>query len=152
MNEVTVADPFTMPLINNLLDQLSEARYLSKLGLNKGFYQIPVKEADREKTAFFSSWGKYELNRMPFGLKNTPATFQRAMNRVLDGQEDHSAAYINDVVLGGIPGSYQASVRGIETKLVVRCQSVNGVLDRLYIWVTRWDEERFQYPRQRCRH
>ena len=88
LNSVTSPDPFTMPLINEMLDQLSGAEYLSKLDLNKGFYQNPEREEDKEKTAFLSPWGKYHFNRMPFRLRNAPATFQCLMNMVLEGQEE----------------------------------------------------------------
>ena len=99
VNSATVPDPFAIPLIEDLLDQLGEARYLTKLDLNKGFYQIPVAEQDRSKTAFMSPWGKYEFIRMPFGLRNAPSTFQRCMNGVLQGLEDFSSAYIDDIVV-----------------------------------------------------
>ena len=96
---MTYPDPFTMPLIDEMLDQLSIAKYLSKLDLNKGFYQIPEHKEDKEKTAFLSPLGKYNFNRMPFGLRNAPAIFQCLMNRVLAGQEEYCAAYIDDIVI-----------------------------------------------------
>ena len=58
INQVTVPDPYAIPPIEDLLEQLGEARYLSKLDLNKGFHQIPVGEKDQPKTAFCSPWGK----------------------------------------------------------------------------------------------
>ena len=78
LNAVTIPDPYSMPLVDDLLDQVGESTYLSKLDLKKGFYQIPVKPEHRDKTAFCSPWGKFRFNRMPFGLKNAPATFQWA--------------------------------------------------------------------------
>ena len=99
INSVTTPDPFAIPLIEDLLDELGEARYLSKLDMNKGFYQIPVAEQDQPKTAFVTPWGKYEFTRMPFGLRNAPSTFQRCMNEVLQGLEDCSSAYIDDVIV-----------------------------------------------------
>ena len=99
LNAVTTPDPFAIPLIDCLIDQLGEATSLTKLDMNKGFYQIPVAEADIPKTAFCTPWGKYEFLRMPFGLRNAPATFQRCMNAVLQNMEDFSNAYIDDVIV-----------------------------------------------------
>jgi len=99
INTATVPDPFALPLIEDMLHQLGDAQYLSKLDLNKGFYQIPVAEADQPKTAFVTPWGKYHFVRMPFGLKNAPATFQRCMNHILQGLEQSANAYIDDVII-----------------------------------------------------
>ena len=99
LNAVTTPDPFAIPLIDCLIDQLGEATSLTKLDMNKGFYQIPVAEADIPKTAFCTPWGKYEFLRMPFGLRNAPATFQRCRNAVLQNMEDFSNAYIDDVIV-----------------------------------------------------
>ena len=68
LNAVTTPDPFAIPLINCLIDQLGEATSLTKLDMNKGFYQIPVAEADIPKTAFCTPWGKYEFLRMPLRM------------------------------------------------------------------------------------
>ena len=99
INKATEPDPYQIPLIEDLLDRLGEAKYLSKLDLNKGFYQIPVEGADQPKTAFCTPWGKYEFLRMPFGLRNAPATFQRCMHSVLGGLEDLVDSYIDDLVV-----------------------------------------------------
>lgn len=73
------------------------ATLLSKMDLNKGFYQIKMAKDDIDKTAFCSPWGKFAFTRMPFGLRNAPATFQRHMNLVLRGLEELTGAYIDDV-------------------------------------------------------
>ena len=88
-----------MPLIEDLLDQVGQAVYLSKLDLTKGFYQIPLEAHDRDKTSFCTPWGKFRFTRMPFGLQNAPATFQRMMHDVLRGQEEHAASYIDDILV-----------------------------------------------------
>ena len=54
---------------------------------------------DQPKTAFQTPWGKYEFTRMPFGLMNALATFQRSMNRVLQGLEEFATCYIDDIVV-----------------------------------------------------
>ena len=51
------------------------------------------------KTAFLTPWGKYSFKRMPFGLKNAPSTFQRCMDRVLEGQAGFSSPYIDDILI-----------------------------------------------------
>ena len=99
LNKITTPDPFPIPRIDDLIDELSNATYLTKIDLNKGFLQIPVLERDKPKTAFQTLWGKFEFNRMPFGLMNAPATFQRSLNEVLQGLEQFSSCYIDDVIV-----------------------------------------------------
>ena len=83
MNAITVADPYQMPLIEEILDRLATAKFISKVDLNKGFHQIPVEVGDKPKTAFCTPWGKFHFNFMPFGLRNGPAVFQRLMDQIL---------------------------------------------------------------------
>ena len=85
LNAHTVPDPYYIPLVEEFIDKIDEAKYLSKLDLAKGFYQVPMAEDSRMKTAFLTPFGKYEFIRMPFGLNNAPFTFQRLMDVVLSG-------------------------------------------------------------------
>ena len=103
LNKITTPDPYPIPRIDELIDELNGARYLTKIDLNKGFLQIPLNPGDQPKTAFQTPWGKYEFTRMPFGLMNAPSTFQRSMNTVLQGMEEFAICYIDDIVQLGRP-------------------------------------------------
>ncbi|KMQ85817.1 enzymatic polyprotein endonuclease reverse [Lasius niger] len=102
LNNLTIGDSFPLPNITDILDQLGNAKYFITLDLASGYHQIPMAERDKNKTAFSIPYGHYEFNRMPFGLKNTPATFQRLMNSVLKGiQELRCLVYLDDIVIYG---------------------------------------------------
>ncbi len=99
LNAVTLPDPFYMPVLDEMTVMLTDSHCLSKLDLTRGFYQVRLAEQDREKTAFLSPFGKYHFLKMPFGLRNAPALFQRLVEGVLAGQEDHVTVYIDDIIL-----------------------------------------------------
>ncbi len=67
LNSITVHDPFTMPSIDDILAQLGNAAFLSKMDLLKGFHQVPMSEASKELTAFTCLQGKFQYRVMPFG-------------------------------------------------------------------------------------
>jgi len=100
LNEKTLGDAYPLPNITDILDQLGSAKYFSVFDLASGFHQIPMCKSDAQKTAFSTPFGHYEFKRMPFGLKNAPATFQRLMDRVLSGLQGTTLfVYLDDIVI-----------------------------------------------------
>jgi hypothetical protein len=83
LNKVTVNDPYPLPRVEDSLSALAGAAVFSTIDLRSGFHQIRVSESDIMKTAFRSVAGHYEYIGMPFGLRCAPATFQRAMEYIL---------------------------------------------------------------------
>lgn len=100
LNDITIDDKYPLPNINDLFDKLGKSLYFSTLDLASGYHQVELEKEDRQKTAFTTPFGLYEFNRMPFGLKTAPATFQRAMDNVLRGLQGlHCLIYLDDVII-----------------------------------------------------
>ena len=99
LNAVTRKDVFPLPRIDDLLDQLKGKSIFSTLDAKTGYWQIRMGKSSQEKTAFVTSDGLYEFRVMPFGLCNTPATFQRVMQKVLASLGDFCSVYIDDILV-----------------------------------------------------
>lgn len=80
------------------MDQVGAARYVTKIDLKIGFWQVPLTERAREVSCFVDNGRTYRCNVMPFSMKNAKATFQRLMNKVIQGL-DNCVVYLDDVVL-----------------------------------------------------
>lgn len=102
LNEITKPYQYPLPRIEEILDQLGNAKYFTTLDLSQGFHQVMIDERDREKTAFSSTYGHYQYVRAPFGLRNLPSFFQSLLNGILTGiQGIKCFVYLDDVVVFG---------------------------------------------------
>lgn len=100
LNQITVKQPFPMPVIDELLAKLSGNKYFTSMDLISGYYQIPVEPNSQKYTAFVTHEGHYQFTRMPFGLVNAPSVFQSLMNDLISSlPPGEVVAYLDDTVI-----------------------------------------------------
>ena len=89
-----------MPLISEIIDQVTRAQYFSKINLKDAYYRLQIKEEDKWKTAFRTCYGHYEFIVVLMGLMNTPATFQVYINKALCSLvDDFCIVYLDDILV-----------------------------------------------------
>lgn len=100
LNEITTPDRYPLPRMDDLIYNGLTGKVMTTIDLKSGYWQIPVAKEDQEKTAFVCPFGLFEFQRMPFGLRNAPATFQRTMDR-LRARIPHvrMLAYLDDIII-----------------------------------------------------
>ena len=102
LNEATVDNKRPLPQVKEVLSRLGGAKYYATLDLRSGFHQVPMAEESIKYTAFATEDGLYEYTRLPFGLKNAPAHFQRQMSELLSSMRGCGAeVFIDDIVVYG---------------------------------------------------
>lgn len=101
VNSVTKKDAYPLPYMSQILDRLRAAKYISTLDLSQAYHQIRLAPESREITAFtVPHRGLFQFTRMPFGLSNAPATFQRLLDRLIGPElEPHAFAYLDDIII-----------------------------------------------------
>ena len=100
LNSITKKDVFPLPRVDDIFDTLNGAQYFTSLDLASGYWQVELDDDARAKSAFTTYNGLFEFVRMPFGLCNAPATFQRVMQVVLSGLEWQSCfVYLDDILI-----------------------------------------------------
>ena len=99
LNTVSEADAYPMPRVDDMIDALGKAKFITTLDLARGYWQVPVQEDSRPLTAFTTPYGLFQFRVMPFGLQGAPATFQRMMDQLLVNCTGYAAAYLDDVII-----------------------------------------------------
>lgn len=102
LNSVTVPDSYPLPRTDSILNRLRNAKFLSSIDLRKAFWQIPLEESSRPKTAFcVPGLGLQEFRVMPFGLSNSAQTLQRAMEKTLGPvlHKEEAFVYLDDIII-----------------------------------------------------
>lgn len=99
LNTLTLPDAFPMTNASETLLQVAQASFITTLDMLRGYWQIPMDPTSEKYTSFVTHGGQYAWRVMPFGLKNSGATFQRVMNQVLSTHRHYACAYIDDVAV-----------------------------------------------------
>lgn len=99
LNAQTVKQRYPLPRIDQLIDQLHGARYMSSLDLQQGYYQIKIAPEDVPKTAFITPFGQYQFKVLSMGLCNAPSTFQALMNSIFGSMKGFCSVYLDDVII-----------------------------------------------------
>lgn len=100
LNKVIVKNKYPIPLVADLFDRLSKAKYFTKLDLRAGYWQVRIAKGDKGNTICVTRYGSYEFLVMPFGLTNARTTFCNLMNDVFtDYIDDFVVVYLDDIVV-----------------------------------------------------
>uniref|UniRef100_A0A3B3H6Q5 Gypsy retrotransposon integrase-like protein 1 n=1 Tax=Oryzias latipes TaxID=8090 RepID=A0A3B3H6Q5_ORYLA len=100
LNQITIKDKYSLPLITSVFDSVQGARIFTKLDLRNAYHLVRIKDGDKWKTAFNTPLGHYEYLVMPFGLTNAPAVFQRLVNDILRDFLNHFVfVHLDDILI-----------------------------------------------------
>ncbi|XP_062530656.1 uncharacterized protein LOC119630752 [Bombyx mori] len=140
LNAVTKTDSYPMPRIDELLQSTNGGCVMSSLDLRSGYWQVQT--LDRDKTAFSTPFGTFRFKRMPFGLKNAPATFQRLIDRFRSGsslQEVAILAYLDDILV-------------ISENIDKHFSDLRAVFDRLRVFKLRANRDKCAFAREQVKY
>jgi len=102
LNSFTVPDAYPMVTVNEILNKMGSANYISLFDAKNGYWQIPVAEEDQWKTTFVTHDGLYQWTSMPFGLRNAGSTFVRATKTILRPVSAFADTYVDDMSVGSV--------------------------------------------------
>ena len=97
INKFTEFDPSPMPQIDSVLHKIGKAKFVSKIDLTKGYWQLSLDDDAKRKSAFVTPMGQYQFTVMPFGMVNSSASFVRLMKKVLKDCDGFADSFIDDI-------------------------------------------------------
>ncbi|MBW0555660.1 hypothetical protein O181_095375 [Austropuccinia psidii MF-1] len=124
LNNYKKADRYPIPMIAHALDELAKAKCINKMDFIKGFHQNVVKPNSMELLRIICHMGIYKYTRMPFGIKNAPAHFQKMMDTIFCEEilEGWMLVYIDDIII--YAETWEDHVQGIE-RVLSKCKTIN---------------------------
>lgn len=135
LNAVTEPDRYPLPRIEDVLHAAKTTSYMTTLDLHSGYFQVSVAEDDRDKTAFVTPSGTYRFKRMPMGLRNSGATFQRLIDRFKSNLNvpirGHKVSDSSDNNTLKSQGSRPVSILGYLDDLIILSPSFEGHMEDL---------------------
>jgi hypothetical protein len=146
LNSNTVADTYPLPRMDDLLHEAKPTSFMSTIDLRAGYHQVKVHPDDQDKTAFVCPFGTFRFLRMPFGLRNAPATFQRLIDRFRSGLEDIlTLTYLDDIII--LSESFEKHISDLQAvfeRLLLfklqanrdKCHFVSDRVKYLGFWIT----------------
>ncbi|CAF1426814.1 unnamed protein product [Rotaria sp. Silwood1] len=99
LNSITIQDNYPLPNLEQAIQMVGGHQYYTKLDLRSGYFQIPIREEDKHKTAFITVHGLYEFNVLAQGLKNSSPSFQRIMSNLLLPCKKFCLVYLDDILI-----------------------------------------------------
>ncbi|UYV61650.1 hypothetical protein LAZ67_1005756 [Cordylochernes scorpioides] len=100
LNEIICPDVHPLPLIETVLDKLAHAKIFTNVDISSAFWQVEIEPSSRNLLAFVTLEGQYQFSRLPFGLRNSPQIYERALSQVIQKYElDFIAHYFDDFVI-----------------------------------------------------
>ncbi|GFS83519.1 retrovirus-related Pol polyprotein from transposon 297 [Trichonephila clavipes] len=115
LNGIIRTEYFPLPNIEERVEKVSAAKFITVLDLSKGYWQIPLSKTAQRYAAFCTSFGTYRPLRMSFGLKNAPYFFSKLMAELLNGLEDFVVPYLDDIPI--FSDTWESHIKHMETVL-----------------------------------
>ena len=115
INRITQPDPFYMPRVEEFLESVGKARFISKIDLTKGYYQVPMATADIPKTTFTCHKGRFEFLRMPFRVK---VVFQELIQTIFREDSLYCSPYMDDLII--FSSCWSDHVKHVRKVLMIR--------------------------------